>query len=103
MNNVTAQQAGTQAEFSTFSDETGFTDMEWTQAVLETNVAEVGNGTLTNILGWRRVSASSAADIDGSALPIFEAPGNTSQHQLSHEIRWSGSVGDNGDSTIGLY
>lgn len=101
--NVTAQRAGTQPEFSTFSDETGFTNMEWTQAVLETNIAEVGNGTLTNILGWRRVSASSAADIDGSDLPIFAAPGDTSQHQLSNEIRWSGSFGDNWESTIGFY
>ncbi|MCP5093111.1 MAG: hypothetical protein GY949_19540, partial [Gammaproteobacteria bacterium] len=79
--NVTAQRAGAQPDFATASDETGFTDMEWTQAILETNIAEVGNGTLTNILGWRRVKASSAADIDGTDLPIFAAPGNTDQHQ----------------------
>ena len=101
--NVTAQRAGAQPDFSTFSDETGFTDLKWTQAVIETNVAEVGNGTLTNVLGWRRVSASSAADIDGTDLPIFAAPGDTAQHQLSNEIRWSGSFTDNWESTIGLY
>lgn len=101
--NVTEQRAGTQPEFETFSDETGFTDMEWTQAILETNIGEVGNGTLTNILGWRRVKANSAADIDGSDLPIFSAPGFTDQTQLSNEIRWSGSFGDNWESTIGFY
>ncbi len=101
--NVTAQRAGAQPDFSTFSDETGFTDLDWTQAVLETNVGEVGNGTLTNILGWRGVNAASAADIDGSDLPIFAAPGYTDQHQLSNEIRWSGSFTDNWESTIGLY
>ena len=101
--NVTAQRAGAQPDFSTTSDETGFTDMKWTQAVLETNIGEVGNGTLTNILGWRRVSAASMADIDGTDLPIFSAPGTTDQHQLSNEIRWSGSFTDTWESTIGLY
>ncbi len=101
--NVTAQRAGAQPDFSTRSDETGFTELQWTQAVLETNVEEVGNGTLTNILGWRRVVASSAADIDGTDLPIFAAPGNTDQHQLSNEMRWSGSFSETWDSTIGIY
>lgn len=101
--NVTAQRAGVQPDFATASDETGFTEMEWTQAIIETNVGEVGNGTLTNILGWRRVKAASAADIDGTDLPIFSAPGFTDQHQLSNEIRWSGSFTENWESTIGFY
>ena len=70
--------------------------------MLETNVTNVGNGTLTNILGWRRVRASSAADIDGTDLPIFAAPGRTDQHQLSNEIRWSGTVSDSWETTFGL-
>lgn len=101
--NVSAQRAGVQADFATMSDETGFTDIDWTQVVLETNIGEVGNGTLTNILGYRRVNAASAADIDGTDLPIFSAPGVTDQKQISNEIRWSGSFGDNWESVIGFY
>ncbi len=101
--NVTAQRAGAQSEYETTADEIGFTDMVWNQAVVEVNVAEVGDGTLTNILGWRRVNADSATDIDGQFLPIFAAGGFTTQHQLSNEIRWSGSFTDNWESTIGFY
>mgnify|MGYP000135608624 FL=1 len=101
--NVTEQRAGTLDEFSTTSDEIGFTDMTWNQVVLETNIAEVGNGTVTNILGWREVDADSAADIDGTSNPIFAAPGYTDQDQISNELRWAGNFTDNWDATIGLY
>ena len=101
--NVDAQRFGAQEEFVTTLDEMGFTDMRWTQATLETNVDNVGNGTLTNVLGWRRAVVESAVDIDGTNLPIFMATGNTDQHQLSNEIRWSGSFSDNWDATIGFY
>lgn len=101
--NVSAQRAGVLPEYETTLDEMGFTDMKWTQATLETNIDEVGNGTLTNILGWRRTEALSAVDIDGTNLPIFAATGDTNQHQISNEIRWSGAVGDNWDTTFGLY
>ncbi len=101
--NVSAQRAGAQPDFATASDETGFTEIDWTQATLEFNLAEIGGGTLTNILGYRRVNADSAADIDGTDLPIFSAPGMTDQKQISNEIRWSGSFGDNWDAVFGLY
>ena len=100
---VSLQRAGAQPEFATSSDETGFTTIDWTQAVLETNISEIGNGTLTNILGWRKVDADSAADIDGTDLPIFAAPGYTEQEQISNELRWSGSFADNWEATLGLY
>lgn len=100
---VSLQQAGAQPDFATMSDETGFSDIEWTQFVFETNIGEVGNGTLTNIAGYRQVEAASAADIDGTDLPIFSAPGTTEQDQFSNELRWSGQFGDNWDSVIGLY
>ncbi len=101
--NITAQQAGAQPDFATTSDETGFSDIDWTQIMLETNIGEVGNGTLTNIAGYRRVNAASAADIDGTDLPIFAAPGTTDQKQFSNELRWSGNFGDNWESVIGFY
>ncbi|MDH3619841.1 MAG: TonB-dependent receptor, partial [Gammaproteobacteria bacterium] len=101
--NVTLQRAGLVEDFSTASDETGFTNIEWTQGVLEANIGEVGNGTLTNILGTRRINADSAADIDGTDLPIFAAPGFTDQKQLSNELRWAGNVTDNWETTVGFY
>jgi iron complex outermembrane receptor protein len=101
--NVTAQRAGAIPEFATLSDETGFTEIDWVQTTLETNIANFGNGTITNILGWRGVSADSAADIDGTDLPIFAAPGFTEQSQVSNELRWSGAFGDNWDATLGMY
>ena len=100
---VTAQRAGVLPDFTTYSDETGYTNIEWTQGTLEVNVGEVGNGVLTNIMGTRRVKANSAADIDGTDLPIFAAPGNTDQKQFSNEFRWAGSFTDNWETTIGLY
>ena len=100
---VTAQRAGVLPDYTTYSDETGYTNIEWTQGTFEVNIGEVGNGTLTNIMGTRRVVANSAADIDGTDLPIFAAPGNTDQKQFSNEFRWAGSFSDNWESTLGLY
>lgn len=101
--NVTLQRAGTLPEFSSSADELGFTDMRWTQSMLEFNMAEVGNGTLTNILGARRVVADSATDVDGTYFPLFAVPGSNDSTQWSNELRWSGSVRDNWDATFGLY
>ena len=100
---VTAQRAGVQPDFATTSDETGSTDIEWTQVTTELNIHGIGNGTLTNIAGYREVDSSSVADIDGTDLPIFSVPGTADQDQFSNELRWSGSFSDNWNATIGLY
>ncbi len=101
--NVHQQQAGDLPNFASSADELGFTDMTWDQVMLETNIAEVGNGTLTNIAGYRRVTAESATDVDGTYFPLFTVPGSTAQMQWSNELRWSGSFSDSWDSTIGVY
>lgn len=101
--NVTLQRAGTLPEFASSADELGFTDMDWTQSMLEFNMAEVGNGTLTNIAGYRRVTADSATDVDGTYFPLFTVPGTNDSTQWSNELRWSGSVRDNWDATFGVY
>ena len=103
---VTGQRSGSPAsigEFATSADELGFTDMRWTQVVLEMNVAEVGNGVLTNVYGRRIVDADSATDVDGSYFPLFSVPGFTDQDQWSNELRWSGSFSDNWEATLGIY
>lgn len=101
--NVTLQREGSLPDFTTSSDENGFTDMEWSQVMLEANFGEVGSGTLTNIAGYRRVKASSATDVDGTYFPLFTVPGDTAQMQWSNELRWSGPVMDNWEATAGLY
>jgi iron complex outermembrane receptor protein len=100
--NVTEQRAGVTPEFATTADEIGYTDIDWDQLTLELNVDAFG-GTVTNIFGWREVQADSAADIDGTYLPIFAAPGYTEQDQVSNELRWSGRLGEKWDATIGVY
>ena len=100
--NVTDQRAGTVPNFTTTADEIGFTDIDWYQSTLEVNIDAFG-GTITNILGYREVDADSAADIDGTLLPLFAAPGFTDQDQISNELRWSGRLTDNWDTTIGVY
>ena len=97
------QREGVLPEFATTADEIGFSDMEWTQVMFEVNIAEVGNGTLTNIAGYRRVKADSGTDIDGTYSFLFTAIGFTDQKQWSNELRWSGSFTDRWQSTIGLY
>ena len=101
--NVTAHRAGAQPNFTTTLDEMGFMEVKWNQLTLETNVVDVGNGTLTNILGYRDTKADSAVDIDGTNLPIFAATGLTDAEQISNELRWSGTLGENVDATFGLY
>lgn len=100
---VTLQRAGTLPEYGTSADEVGFTDMRWSQVMMEINKTDVGNGTLTNIAGYRRVVADSGTDVDGIYFPLFSVPGSTDQLQWSNELRWSGSVNDRWQTTAGLY
>jgi iron complex outermembrane receptor protein len=101
--NVTQQRNGDIPDFQTTADELGYTDMRWTQVMLEANIDNVGIGTLTNIAGYRRVKAATATDVDGTYFPLFTVPGNTAQMQWSNELRWSGSFTDSWQSTIGFY
>lgn len=102
--NVTEQRLGLQPEFSTTADEVGTTDIEWQQLTFELNWdVPIGDGTITNIMGWRDVEALSIADIDGSFAPLFTAPGDTSQDQISNELRYSGTFMESWDVTVGLY
>jgi len=102
--NVTAQRAGVQKEFSTTLEEMGETDMDWNQLTFELNWdIPIGDGTITNIAGWRDVEISSTADVDGTFLPLFTVPGSTDQDQVSNELRYFGTFLENWDVTLGLY
>ncbi len=103
--NKTAQDSGTLDEFTTTLDEAGETDMEWDQVTFEANWdVGFGDGTVTNILGWRQVEAFSVPDVDGTAAAIFTVPANTEQDQWSNELRYAGTFMDGKlDLTTGLY
>lgn len=98
-----SQRGGDLPYFSTGLNDAGFTDIEWTQVTNEITLAEVGDGELTNILAWRGVTAGSAPDVDGLPISVFFVPGDTRQKQWSNELRWSGSISDSWETTVGLY
>jgi len=99
------QRDGSLEEFTTTMDETGETDMSWDQVTIESNLdVALGEGVITNILGWRQVDAFSIADVDGRVNSIFTVPGHTKQDQTSNELRYAGTFMEGSlDLTTGLY
>lgn len=94
---------GTLDTDETAQDENGFTDVDWKQATLETNW-QIGNGTLTNILGYRKLTSDARTDIDGLSAPLFNVPGSTEQDQISNELRYAFTSDDGKwNITTGLY
>jgi iron complex outermembrane receptor protein len=93
---------GSLDNFTTQSDEMGATDIKWDQVTFDLNW-DVGPGTITNIAGWRKVSADSTADVDGERLPLFAVPGLTDQKQFSNELRYAATLQDVWDLTVGVY
>ena len=82
-------------------DEQGFFDSEWNQAFLETTL-DVGEGTITNILGWREYESTGLDDIDSTPALAFHAGFATEQDQISDELRYAGTFGP-AELTTGLY
>jgi iron complex outermembrane receptor protein len=80
----------------------GYANSDWDQAVWETNW-RLGNGTITNILGWREYSAETGNDIDSLPISVFHARTLTDQDQISNELRYSGTFEENLDVTAGVY
>lgn len=94
---------GSMKSDETAQDDNGLTDLSWKHAILEANW-DLGSGVLTNILGYRDLSAASRTDIDGLSAPLFNAPGSTEQDQFSNELRYAFSTADGKwDITTGLY
>jgi iron complex outermembrane receptor protein len=84
-------------------DERGFYDSEWNQAFLETNLGvSFGDGTITNILGWREYESEGFDDIDSTTALAFHAGFLTDQDQVSDELRYAGTFGP-AQVTTGLY
>lgn len=84
-------------------DEEGFYDNTWDNLIAEINWdVGFGDGTITNILGYRKYESNTLGDIDSTPAFIFHAPAITNQDQVSNELRYSGSW-DNVYLTTGVY
>lgn len=85
-------------------DEVGFQKSEAHSLVWETNVdVALGDGTVTNIFGWREGEGNSLGDIDGQPVWLFHAPSALNTEQWSNELRYNGNFMDRANVTVGLY
>lgn len=84
-------------------DEEGFSDMKNDFVTWQTvwDVA-LGDGTVTNIFGWKKYSADGESDIDAQPVWIFHAPFNNRQEQYSNELRFNGQF-DKTNLTTGVF
>ena len=84
-------------------DEGGYLDMEldFVTAQLDWDVP-FGNGTITNIFGWRDYFHDSYGDIDAQPAWLFHARSINGQEQFSNELRYNGIFGD-ANVTVGVY
>jgi len=64
---------------------------------------DVGNGTITNIFGWRDTLGTSTGDIDATPFFLFHSFAQNDYRQISNEIRYSGRFFDRVDFTTGFY
>ncbi|MBB3063388.1 TonB-dependent receptor [Microbulbifer rhizosphaerae] len=84
-------------------DEEGYSDAEWSQVIAEFNRdVAFGNGTVTNILGWREFYGDGIGDIDSLPIFAFHAATVIDQNQISNELRYSGRFGATA-LTTGVY
>lgn len=84
-------------------DNEGYYDNEWDQIVAQLDVdVAFGDGTITNITGWRKSEAFSGGDIDATTTFGFHSNSETRAKQFSNELRYSGTF-DNLEVTAGLF
>jgi iron complex outermembrane receptor protein len=84
-------------------DEPGFLDYEhdFVTAQLDWDV-DFGNGTITNIFGWRDSFGTTYADIDAQPVWLFHSGSINDSEQFSNELRYNGIFGD-ANVTAGIY
>ena len=85
-------------------DERGFQKSEAKFLTSEINWnVDFGQGTVTNIFGWRDYSQSNNADIDAQPAHFFHAPAWLDAEQYSNELRYTGTFNDRTTVTAGLF
>ncbi len=76
-------------------DEPGFYEFENDLVTLQVDWdVAFGNGTVTNIFGWKDYVSTAKSDIDAQPTWMFHAPAWSNQEQLSNELRYAGEFGD---------
>lgn len=84
-------------------NESGFAIAESVFGSHRTDIdVDFGDGTITNIFGYRKYDANTLGDIDSTPLTMFHSETEFLQKQYSDELRYAGSFGDL-DITTGLY
>ncbi len=87
--------------FAISVNQRGFHDSESGFVTLR-GEARLGQGTLTNIFGWRKYDLATRNDIDSTPMPIFQSDTATAHEQFSNELTYAAHLG--GVSLVtGLY
>ena len=83
----------------------GFQESDWIHASFRTDYdVAFGNGTITNIFGYREFSQIASSDIDASIAAVFDILVGIEQDQISNEIRYNGRFFDDRlDFTTGFF
>lgn len=61
-----------------------------------------GDGTITNIFGYRDMESATDSDIDATSLFLFHSTTELNQDQISNELRYTGTFGK-AEVTTGLF
>ena len=84
-------------------DEEGFYDSENDLVTFQIDWdVSFGNGTITNIFGWRDYQSSAASDIDAAPVWLFHSLISNNSEQWSDELRYNGTFG-RANITAGVY
>lgn len=84
-------------------DNEGFYTQDVTFATLRADYdVDFGNGTITNIFGYREADGETDSDIDSTPLFLFHSDTELTQEQISNELRYNGRFG-NADVTTGVF
>lgn len=82
----------------------GFYTAEADSVTAELNIdVPFGDGTITNIFGWRDTFGTSGGDIDATPFWLFHSDAINDYEQISNEIRYAGRFFDALDMTVGFY
>lgn len=84
-------------------DAEGFVDIENDLVTFQIDWdVDLGDGTITNIFGWKSFEAMGESDIDAQPVWLFHAPFWNQQEQYSNELRYNGTF-DNVNVTTGVF
>jgi len=83
----------------------GFQETDWINVSFRSDFdVEFGNGTITNIFGFRDYEQLGLSDIDATIAQVFDAAFNVQQNQISNELRYNGRFfEDRLDFTAGVF